>query len=94
MFLRLSLLFVAALAMSLASAQADCVDINADPPERLTAIAHINGERAVQLISGRPWPSVRSLTGINGIGCGRIRNIPKQDLVCVGVRHRAAGARP
>ena len=63
-----SLMFVAVLAMSPASARADCVDINADPPDRLTAIVHINDERAVQLISGRPWPSVRSLTGINGIG--------------------------
>ena len=58
--------------MAAAPARADCVDINADPADRLVAIAHINDERAVQLISGRPWPSVRSLTGINGIGRGRI----------------------
>ena len=37
-----------------ASALADCVDINADPAERLTTIAHENDERAVQLIAGRP----------------------------------------
>ena len=61
-------------------------DINADSAERLTTIAHIDDERAVQLISGRPWPSVRSLTGINGIGRGRIRDILEQDLACVGVR--------
>jgi DNA uptake protein ComE-like DNA-binding protein len=68
------------------SASADCVDVNADPAERLVAIAHINDERAAQLIAGRPWPSVRSLTGINGIGRGRIRDILAQDLACVGVR--------
>ena len=69
-----------------ALAEGDCVDINADPPDRLIAIAHINDERAVQMIAGRPWPSVRSLTGINGIGRGRIRDILEQDLACVGVR--------
>jgi endonuclease YncB( thermonuclease family) len=62
--------------------------------DRLTAIAHINDERAVQLIAQRPWPSVRSLTGINGIGRGRIRDILEQDLACVGVRDHAASARP
>jgi len=46
----------------------------------------MNDERAVQLISGRPWPSVRSLTGINGIGRGRIREILEQDLASFGVR--------
>ena len=86
MFRRCFFLFVAVLDMAPASARADCVDINADPPDRLTAIAHIDDERAVQLISGRPWPSVRSLTGINGIGRGRIRDILEQDLACVGVR--------
>ena len=72
--------------LAAASAAADCVDINADPAERLTAITHIDEGRAVQLIAGRPWPSVRSLTGINGIGGGRIRDILEQDLACVGVR--------
>ena len=48
-------------------------DINADPAERLVAVTHIDEERAVQLIAGRPRASVRSLTGINGIGRGRIR---------------------
>jgi hypothetical protein len=73
MFRRLLLLFVAVLAMAPASALADCVVINADPEHKLTAIAHIDDERAEQLIAGRPWPSVRSLTGINGIGRGRKR---------------------
>jgi DNA uptake protein ComE-like DNA-binding protein len=72
--------------LATAPAHADCVDINADPVERLVIIAHIDDERAVQLIAGRPWPSVRSLTGINGIGRGRIRDILEQDLACVGVR--------
>lgn len=63
---------LAAVAVSLfalaSTAIAGCVDINSDPVDRLTAIAHINDERAGQLIASRPWPSVRSLTGINGIG--------------------------
>ena len=81
---------LAAVAFSLialaSTAVAECVDINADRVNRLTAIAHINDERAGKFIAGRPWPSVRSLTGINGIGRGRIRDILEQDLACVGVR--------
>ena len=46
----------------------------------------MNDERAVQLIAGRSWPSVRSLTGTNGIGRGRIRDILEHGLACVGVR--------
>jgi hypothetical protein len=49
------------------SASAECVDINADPPERLIAIVHINDERAAQLTAGRPWPSVSSLNGIDRV---------------------------
>jgi hypothetical protein len=78
---------VAASLVALAgTAVAECVDINVDPVDRLTAIAHINDERAGQLIAGRPRPSVTSLTGINGVGRGRIRDILEQDLACVGVR--------
>ena len=51
-------------------ALADCVDINADPADRLITIAHISDDRAMLLIAGRPWPSVSSLTGINGLGAG------------------------
>jgi hypothetical protein len=42
------------LLLAAASARADCVDINADPAERLTSIAHESDERAVQFIAGRP----------------------------------------
>ena len=63
----------------------DSFDINADPPDRPTTIAHISDERAGQLIAGQPRPSVRSLTGINGIGRGRIRDILERDQACVGV---------
>ena len=78
---------LAAVAVSLivlaSTAIAECVDINGNPVGRLTAIAHINDERAGQLIAGRPWPSVRSL---NGIGRGRISGILEQEFACVGVR--------
>ena len=62
---------------------AECVDLNEASLERLTAIVHINEERADQVIAGRPWPGVRALTQVHGIGRGRIR---EQDLACVGVR--------
>lgn len=34
-------------------------------------IVHINEERADQVIAGRPWPGVRALTQVHGIGRGR-----------------------
>jgi hypothetical protein len=71
---------------------AECVDLNAASHERLTSIVHINEERADQVIAGRPWPGVRALTQVHGIGRGRIRDILEQDLACVGVRV-PAGAR-
>ena len=67
-------------------AAADCVDINADPVERLTAIVHIDEERAGQIVAGRPWPGVRALTGVHGIGRGRIRDILDEGIACAGVR--------
>ena len=68
------------------TAVAECVDINADPFERLVGIVHIDEERAGQLIAGQPWSSVRSFAGINGVGRGRIQDILEQELACVGVR--------
>lgn len=65
---------------------AECVDLNEASLERLTTIVHINEERADQVIAGRPWPDVRALTQLRGIGRGRIRDILEQDLACVGVR--------
>jgi endonuclease YncB( thermonuclease family) len=73
-------------------ALAECVDLNDASHERLTAIVHINDERADQVVAGRPWPGVRALTQVHGIGRGRIRDILEQDLACVGVRV-PAGAR-
>lgn len=65
---------------------AQCVDINADPLERLLTIVHIDEERAGQIVDGRPWPGVRALTGIHGIGRGRIRDIVDEGIACAGVR--------
>ena len=75
-----------------ALAQGDCIDINADPEHQLTTIVHIDAERAGQIVEGRPWPGVRALTQIHGIGRGRIRDILDEGLACVGVR-AAAGER-
>ena len=80
-------LAVTVLTIGLAStAAAECVDINADPMQDLTTIVHINDERAGQIVDGRPWPSVASLTGVHGIGRGRIRDILNEGLACSGVR--------
>lgn len=48
------------------AASAYRVDTNADPAERVTAIAHINDERAAHSIAQRPWPSVGSLRDARG----------------------------
>ena len=68
-----SFMLVAMVFVVPAAALADCVDINADPAERPVAVTHIDEERALQLIAGRPWPSVRSLTGINRHPNGKTR---------------------
>lgn len=76
-----------------ASAAATCVDINADPPERLAVIRHIDAARAAAIVAGRPWPAVAALTAIHGIGRGRIRDILEDGVACVGAR-AAPGLRP
>jgi endonuclease YncB( thermonuclease family) len=78
--------FAAATIVVAGSAAADCVDINADDVSQLTRITHIDEARASAIETGRPWPSVGSLTAINGIGKGRIRDILGQGVACVGRR--------
>ena len=53
-----------------ALAQAQCIDINADPEQELVGIVHIDEERAEQIVASRPWQGVRALTGVYGIGHG------------------------
>lgn len=67
------------------TAAANCIDINAASAERLTEIRHINQERVSEIIDGRPWPGVRSLTEVHGIGRSRIEDILDQNLACAGV---------
>lgn len=81
-----ALIYVLTTLVLAGAARAECVDINADPAERLTSIIHIDYERAGQIIEGRPWPGVRALTGIRGIGRGRIRDILDEGIACTGVR--------
>jgi endonuclease YncB( thermonuclease family) len=81
--------FLSFVAVALAAptfAFGQCVDINADPLNELLAIVHINEERAGHIVDGRPWPSVASLTGVHGIGRGRIRDIIDEGVACTGVR--------
>jgi DNA uptake protein ComE-like DNA-binding protein len=79
-------LLALALVLAPSALLADCVDINADTLANLITIMHVNDERAQQIVDGRPWPSVASLTGVRGIGRGRIRDILDEGLACVGVR--------
>ena len=62
----------AAVAVSLialaSAAVAECVDINADPVERLVAIVYINEGRVGQIVAGRPWTGLWALTGLSGVG--------------------------
>lgn len=60
-----------------------CVDINTASVDELKQIMHIDGERAAELVSLRPFASVESLTRINGIAEGRIKEILEQGVACV-----------
>lgn len=84
---------VVAATLAAGGAFGDCIDINADDPARLSEIVHIDRKRAAAIEAGRPWPSVSSLTAINGIGRGRVSDILAEGLACVG-RRASAGERP
>jgi endonuclease YncB( thermonuclease family) len=89
--MRITAMAVAA-TLAASGAMADCIDINADDTARLNEIVHIDGARAAAIETGRPWPSVGSLTAIHGIGRARIRDILAEGLACVG-KKAAAGER-
>ncbi|HHY21970.1 MAG TPA: MBL fold metallo-hydrolase [Bacilli bacterium] len=61
----------------------NCIDINTATAEELEKIVHIGRERVDDLISLRPYQSVKELTKINGIGKGRIKDIIEEKLACV-----------
>jgi len=56
------------------------VDINTAPLKELVKIIHIGEARAMDLISLRPFFSLRELTRIKGIGKKSIEDIKKQGL--------------
>lgn len=85
-------LLAAALFLAAGPAFPDCIDINADPMERLTTIVHIDDEHTAAIIASRPWSGVLALTRIRGIGRGRIRDIAAEGLAYVDVR-ASVGAR-
>lgn len=60
-----------------------CVDINSASKEALMTIIHIGDVRAEELIRLRPFSSVDSLTRINGIGSGRLKDIKAENKACV-----------
>lgn len=76
----LLLAFVLAFASPAAAA---CVDLNAAPLEELRRIIHVDEDRAGQIVNGRPWPNVRAVTRVRGIGQARLRGIEAQGVACV-----------
>lgn len=66
-----------------------CINLNTAPPEDLEVIVHIGPERASQVVelrSSRPFRSVDDLERVNGIAAGRLADIKRQGLACVGSR--------
>lgn len=70
------------------SAEADikpqdhCINLNQAGKSELTQIVHLGESRAQAIKKGRPWQSVKELTGISGIGQERLQDIKEQGLVC------------
>lgn len=59
------------------------VDINSASLEDIKKIKHIDEKRGNELINLRPFTSVDSLTRINGIGDGRLKDIKAEGIACV-----------
>lgn len=59
-----------------------CVNINTATLADLQRIVHIGSGRAEEIISMRPFSSVRDLTQVNGIGPTRLADIEAQGLAC------------
>jgi competence protein ComEC len=60
------------------------VDINSAGFEELQEIIHIGPARAEDIIRLRPFASVDSMTGIDGIAAGRLADIKQQGVACAG----------
>lgn len=58
------------------------VDINSAAADDLEQIDHIGPDRAAEIVGSRPFPSVESLTRIDGIGPARIDDIITQGVAC------------
>lgn len=59
------------------------VNINTASLEEIKKIKHIDDERGQELISLRPFSSLDSLTRINGIAAGRLKDIKGEGIACV-----------
>lgn len=61
----------------------NCVDLNTSTPEQLKQIKHINDERSLMVVEGRPYTSVDQLTKVKGIATKRLDDIKLEGLACV-----------
>jgi competence protein ComEC len=62
----------------------DQVDINTAGADELQRIHQIGPERAEQILQLRPFPNVRAMDRISGIGPARLDEILAQGVACVG----------
>ena len=65
------------------AASRSCINLNSASAEQLDTLPNIGPARAENIIQGRPWPSIKSLTRISGLGPSRIGDIRDSGLVCI-----------
>ncbi len=59
-----------------------CVNINTSSAEDLTKLSGVGEARAQDIINGRPWKNIESLSNINGIGPATVKKIKNDEDLC------------
>lgn len=59
-----------------------CVNINTSSADDLMKLSGVGGARAQDIINGRPWKNVDSLSEISGIGPATVRKIKNDEDLC------------
>lgn len=65
-----------------ASSDSHCIDLNTALASELDRLPNVGPARAQNIIDGRPWADVESLTRIKGIGSARAGEIRQSGLIC------------